>query len=205
MSEMGMDISVVTDGETLWMKVPTGDIEGKSWIGMPADAVQGQEMGNIDSATGMVDALRGIGADIEEVGSEEVNGVDATHYTATVDIAEAIAAAPEANREEAETALAQLEAFGSTTFPIDVWVSDDGLPVRMVISIEPPAGGEATELMGDFEVRVQVDMTDFGTEVDIQPPDPSDVHMVTDPAEIEELMGGAGTGGLGADLELSND
>lgn len=202
MSMMGFDVTVLSDGETVWMQLPTGEVEGASWVAMPADAVEGQQLGGIDSATGMLEALRGIGAEeIEDLGEEEVNGVDARHYSTVVDLAAAIENTPETSRDETRAALEQFEALGEVRIPIDVWITDDGLPARTVIAFSPDAGSSGMpELMGDFDLSFRIDLFDFGTPVDIEPPDPSDVRVIDDPAEIQELLGGGGPFGGGAAL-----
>jgi hypothetical protein len=194
MSALGMDINMLTDGETIWIQMPFGGVGGKTWVAAPLEAMEGQEMAGFDSATGVLDSLRGVGGEIEEHGTEEINGVDATHYSTTIELADAIAATPQADRPEVEAALEQLGGFGGAGFPIDVWITDDGLPVRMVMTFAPPAGESGDALFGDGSFSMQVDFTDFGVPVEIEPPDPDEVHVVDDPSELGELFGGSSLG-----------
>lgn len=192
MSFLGIDIEMVTDGSTLYAHVPDGGtLPGttKPWVSVPAASVQGQaSFGSAESATGFLDALRGVGAgDIEEVGTEEVNGVKATHFHTTVDLKDAIAAAPESQRAEAEQGLQSLEQLGATEMPIDVWITKDGLPVRQVMTFDAKGAG----VMPSMSMRIAVDLTDFGAPVEVTIPPADQVQQLTDPTELGQLFGGA--------------
>jgi len=186
MSMMGQTIDMVSDGTTMYMHLPAmmRGVGSAEWVAFPVTA---GAAGTFDSATGVLDALRGVGADVQEVGTEEVNGVDATHYRATVDLQRALDAAPESQRERARTALGQL---GTSDVPIDVWLSSDGLPVRQVITFDAPAGGG---LLGGMSMKMTIDFTDWGTPVDVQVPPADQVQRVDDPSKLGQLFGGAGT------------
>ena len=187
MSVMGQPFEIRTDGTTMWMNPPdmgVGSPITADWIAVPADQFQpnGQLGGGIDSATGMLDALRGIGGEPEVVGTEDIDGTEATHYRAVVDLADAIAAAPEASRARAEAALQQLESLGATTMPVDVWITDGGLPLRQIITWTGEMAGQT------LTMEVRVDFSDFGTDVVVEPP-PADQVQTVDPAQLQQLFG----------------
>lgn len=191
MSVLGIDIEMVTDGTTLYAHVPDGGtLPGatKPWVAVPASSVQGQAaFGSADSATGFLDALRGVGAgDIREVGTEEVNGVKATHFHTTVNLKDAIAAAPEAQRAQVEQGLQSLEQLGATEMPVDVWITSDGLPVRQVMTFD--AKGEG--VMPALAMKVTVDLTDFGAPVEVKIPPADQVQHLTDATQLGQLFGG---------------
>jgi hypothetical protein len=191
MSILGTDIEMITDGSTLYAHIPDGGtLPGttKPWVAIPAMSVQGQaSFGSAESATGFLDALRGVGAgEIDEVGTEDVNGVKATHYHAVVDLKDAIAAAPEAQRAEAEQGLQSLEQLGATEMPIDVWITSDGLPVRQVMTFD--AKGEG--IMPAMSMKIAVDLTDFGAPVELTIPPADQVQQLTDATQLGQLFGG---------------
>jgi hypothetical protein len=181
MSMLGMSFEMrIVDG-SMFMRLPSvarGSIE-EEWIGFPAD--QPSSEGSIASfapnGAGMIDALRGVG-DVEELGAEEVNGVQATGYRVTIDVDRALEAASEGDREELRAAVGQL----GSEWPMEVWVTDSGLPVRMEMSLSP------TDL---FDMTMRFDFTDFGVDADIQAPPADDVRFFEDPSEIDEILGDA--------------
>ena len=189
MSTMGTTFEMLTDGETLWMKMPAMARPAgvtQEWVAMPVAGMgQGQlQLPGSTGAAGFLDSLRGIGDTFEELGTREVNGVEANGYRVTVDLTKALAEVPADQREQAEASLEQLQGLGSTTMPMEVWITDDGLPVRMTMEMA------AADL---FDMKMQIDFTDFGVEVDITPPPEDQVYRVDDPSQLGGLMGDSGT------------
>lgn len=194
MDLMGQQIEIRTDGKTMWMKLP--DMGPASpitaeWIGTPADQFQSGQLGTagMESATGMLDALRGIGSEPERIGTEEINGLEVMHYRAVVNLEKAIAAAPEATRAQAAASLQQLTSAGANEMPVDVWITDGGLPVRQVMTWEPKGVAGMPEGMS---METRVDFSDFGAPVVVEPPPADQVQMV-DPMQLQELMSGVST------------
>lgn len=90
----------------------------------------------------------------------ELNGEQTTHYTITVDV-EKLAA------EQDDPTLKQaLEQAGMKDFPVELWVNEDELPVRMkvMMPMADPASGKAAD------ATVQVDYTKWGEPVEIAAP-----------------------------------
>lgn len=157
-------------GGRRWLKVDIGD-----------DALRRAGFGDT-SALGSSDpsqilqALRGV-ADVREVGHDDVRGVDTTHYAADVDLQKAIASTPSQDRNDARRALGML---GSTTIPLDVWVDAQGRARRLTVHADTSTFGTSGSA---FTMTVEV--YDFGTSVDVQPP-PAD-----DTIDLTALYGGA--------------
>jgi hypothetical protein len=112
--------------------------------------------------------------------------VETTHLSATVDLADALEAAPEAQREQLQE---QLDSFGAgaddvlaTDMPVDVYIDGDGRVRRFEVAMEIPGAGD---------MNVTIDFSDFGDDVDIEVPDDSDVSDVSD--RIGDLLGGGGS------------
>ncbi|MDI2130324.1 LppX_LprAFG lipoprotein [Yinghuangia seranimata] len=73
--------------------------------------------------------------DIREVGTETVNGVQATHYSGTVDLKQLRANNPQTKNESPEDAKlmdAVAKAWGDTPLKIELWIGADQLPVKQV-------------------------------------------------------------------------
>lgn len=108
--------------------------------------------------------LRQVSDDVREEGTEEINGVTATKYTGTVDLQKAADAAAEQNPDAAKALQRQYEALGVSRVPFEVFIDDEGRPVRVVTTIEGTVNGEAVEVMS------RMDFTDWGTDVSIEAP-----------------------------------
>jgi hypothetical protein len=172
-------ISTKEDGEVvLYMQVPALASfvpGGKPWLKLNVkDAIQSQGLGgsanDLFGASGQspaeaLELLKKV-ADVTEVGSETIDGVETTHYSAVVDVEEALeqAGAPPA-------ALAAVTSSGlSTDVPVDVWVGDDdGLVRRMTITYDAAASGET------FSGELTMTLTDWGTDVSVEAPPADEV------------------------------
>ena len=193
MSFLGIDLEMVSDGTTTYIHVADGGkLPGatKPWVSVPNAAMRsGASLGTMQSATGMLDALRGIGGTIRTIGSEKVNGVDTTHYSVVVRLADAIAAAPPAQRAQAQAALQQLDRMGATEMPVDVWITDDGIPVRQVMTFDGSSGVSA---LAGMQMKLTVDLSDFGAPVKVDVP-PADQVQAIDPTQLGSIFGGMGS------------
>ena len=177
----GIDFELRTDGKTIWMKVPGQPAGAKPWVAFPLSAVPGASPGigmfGPGQATGFLDALRGVGTDIKDLGEEDVNGVHTHHYGVTVDVHDALEQVPEDQRAQAEAGLSML---GVNEMPMEVWLSSDGLPIRTVFSF----GGTS-----QFNVAMQMDLTDFGVPVHVEPPPADQVQTFDNLTELEQRLG----------------
>jgi hypothetical protein len=181
-------MEMVVDGTTVYLRAPMLSVLGgpTGWLSMSAEDLGtsadalGLGAGAYDP-TSILESLRGAGGEPEVVGTEDVRGVETTHYRATVDLADAIAQVPEDQRDLVE---AQLDKLGDGSMPLDVWVDADGLPRRVQLDMggvlaTAGLGGEPTALM-------TMELFDYGQPVDIQVPSPDEVQAFTD------LLGGLG-------------
>lgn len=138
-------------GETAYVKFPffTAMLGSETeWVSMPAD--EGDAFASDfetfpTDPTELIENFDEEGASIEEVGTETVNGVEATHYRITLD--------PEAMdlSAEEEAELADSGILTTEVIPMDIWISEDGYMTRMVMVIDgtglDPAAGEEFETM----------------------------------------------------------
>ncbi len=192
----GLDgaMELVAEGDTFYMRAPmfsvlTGDAGWLSLspedLGVSADAF-GPGVGAYDPSK-MLESLRGVTGEPEAVGTEEVRGVDTTHYRASMDLEQALAAAPADQREALEQQLRMLGDMSDADFPVDVWVDADGLPRRMQMDM----GALLAGLGEDGSMRMTMEFFDYGEPVSIEIPSPDEV------SSFKDAMGGLG--GFGAD------
>jgi hypothetical protein len=195
-ADLGLDAAstetLVVD-DTIFLRSPlfemfTGDADG--WIGVDLEEAgrsSGLELDQlVEGNTGpaaLVQQLRGAAGDIEELGTDEVRGVDTRHLRVTVDTERAIEQSPAEVRD-------QLRTFAETSglpdqYPMEVWIDDEALVRRIstVVEIEDEVAGPVTQ-------QTTLELFDFGVGVDIEAPDPDDVtdmgQLLEDLEALEE-------------------
>lgn len=149
--------------ETEWMSMPAdeGDAFASDFETFPTDP------------TDLIENFDEEGASIEEVGTETVNGVEATHYRITLD--------PEAMdlSAEEEAELADSGILTTGVIPMDIWISEDGYMARMVMVID---GTGVESLSGEeFETMTMTyDVFDVNAGVVIEEPPADQVTSMED-------------------------
>ncbi|WP_405805054.1 hypothetical protein [Streptomyces sp. NBC_01187] len=114
---------------------------------------------------------------VKQVGSEQVRGKKATHYSGTVKVSElAKMQSKDLSEKELQQLQQQLEQTGMTTEKIDLWVDDQDLLVKKWET------AKSTKGQGDLDSTVYY--SDYGTEVNVEDPSSSDAMDFT------ELTGG---------------
>lgn len=146
--------------QTEWISLPEED------SGSATGFIPFSGFGDVNGAVG---GLRDGLVSAEEVGRDQVNGVDATRYLLVVDAATL--------GESSEGVPASGEQA------IDVWIGDDGNLLRYVIDVETPELEEATGA-GAERLVISVDFVGIGEPVVIGAPDAADV------TDVSELFAG---------------
>jgi hypothetical protein len=106
----------------------------------------------------------------EELGTEDVRGVQTTHYRARVDIQKLVEQLP-ANERPNDELVERWRAI----VPVDVWIDDESRLRRITISPLPDQGRDTTTL----------ELFDYGVDVDVEAP-PAD--ELTSQAEFDKLI-----------------
>jgi hypothetical protein len=178
-------MQIVVDGGTAYLRMPMLEaITGtRGWLSVTPEEL-GQAGGSFGAAPGatdpskMLETLRGVADDVEEVGREEVRGVDTTHLTATVDLQRALEQMPAEQRDQLEGQLGGVDA----SIPMEVWIDDDDLVRRMVMDLGPIVA----RTMGGGSAEMTIEFFDYGEDVAVDVPDASEVTPFGD------VMGGFG-------------
>lgn len=180
---------VVADGATSYLRMPMLEtLTGNSdWLvlspedlGLASDAL-GMGFGPTNNPAQMLETLRGISDDLEEVGTEDVRGVETIHYQAEVDLEEAFAQIPEELRPQLEAQLGGLTG----TLPVDVWLGTDGLVRRLSMDLTELLAQASSESGASMESgSLVMEFFDYGADVDVAIPDPADTTPFT------EVLGG---------------
>jgi len=99
---------------------------------------------------------------LEQVGTENINGVSATHYAVTVELAKIAQQHP-----ELASVLNALIKQGIKTQDVQLWVDSQKRPVRIVTSADLPNPAKPGSKIASNQT---VDFTDWGAPVTIQAP-----------------------------------
>jgi hypothetical protein len=183
----GEQWTIVTQGLVMYMHAPTLAQQlpgGKEWLKVDVQALAKSH--NVDlgqfrqltqnDPTQMLAYLRAISGKVDKIGTEDVRGVETTHYRAKVDLDKVAAQAPANLRKTFRASIQSLkQGLGTDTIPVDVWVDGDNL-VRRLAEHLPVAGGG--------KIDFSVDFYDFGAPVSISPPPASET------LDLGQVLGG---------------
>jgi hypothetical protein len=150
---------------------------GKSWMAIDltkTGKALGLDVGGISSQSPVstLDQLKANG-DVTKVGTETIDGVETTHYTATID--------------PAKTAkLAKALHITVSYKPADVWIDANGLVRRMHLAYSQTAGTSTPASTNDTTIS----FSNYGTEVQVDLPSPADTFDATSVANSSLKNGG---------------
>jgi hypothetical protein len=175
------DMQVVLVGGQSYIKVP---MFGEKWIAMPM-----KDLGlNVADPTQGLDLLKQA-ADLQEVGKEPVDGVEATKYTGTIDLQEALGSAglPADAKDDLPQQLDKVTGDAD----VIVWVDEEGRIIRFdqTATID---NGNGNGNGKTIETTSSTTMSDFGVPTDITAP-PAD--QVLDSDALQKMGDLAGNGG----------
>ena len=189
---------IITDNDVVYLHAGflsalLGGDSTKPWVKLPADkstTVTNDLSGGLADATALLDLLRDNGATVTDLGQADVQGQSTHHFQATISVADALAAAPEASREKAHAFIDQLGAAASNVkLPIDVYVDDQGLVRRMQMTFDGDvfkqlADADPAAAAGQGPVTFTLDFLDLGESVEIQLPPTDQVGDAKDLANM---------------------
>ncbi len=190
-------VDVVTDGSDVYLKLGglstiLGATSNQTWIKISADSPAAGAVGvPLGDGTEVLKLLQQAG-DVKVVGTEQVRGVDTTHYQGTLDVATALSQASAEDRAKAESELGKVGIDPSAaSVPVDVWIgTDDGLVHKLQVGVqglETTSPSAAGAVAGTFTLE----LFDFGQPVSITVPSPDQVFEV-DPSMLGGLAHLAG-------------
>ena len=179
--------TTVIAGTKLFMKMPLLEQVApklKPWIKVDLRAASREQRLHLESLLQLgkggdpsetLAYLRAAG-EVEELGTENVRGVEAKHYSTVIDLRKVPELAPEESRERVKAAIDKLiELSGKSTQAVDVWIDGEGYVRRTATEQAVERGSQKST------TTTTIDLYDFNSEVDIEVP-PAD--QVSDLREL---------------------
>jgi hypothetical protein len=172
----------------IYMNVPfmAGKLpEGKTWMkadlskAAQAMGAGGSQLSSFDQTdpTQFLSYLRASSGGVTKLGQESVEGVQATHYRATIQLSHILERYPSAQQAAMRSALAKLG--NGDSIPVDAWVDAQGRVRREQVQIgstaagsTAPGGAGATGAVGG---TITIDFQSFGPVPPIVPPPANEV------------------------------
>lgn len=172
------EMAIIVDGTKSYIKMA---MLGDKWIAAPMDELAGV---NYADPTTSLDQLKDV-ADLQEAGTEDVNGAPATKYTGTIDIDKALTQAGLSEEQMAEVRK-QLGKVDVKTADVAVWVDEEGRVVRADQKMSFDLGAAAPSGMdGQMDMTSSTTFSDFGVQTDITPPPADQVMNIDDIGDLD--------------------
>jgi hypothetical protein len=125
--------------------------------------------------------LRAVSGDVSKVGTDTVNGVQATQYHASINLDRVPDVLPASSRAAGKQATAALEkAANLHQLPVDVWIDNQHLVRQLKMAFATTTGGQSVK------TAITISIPQYGRQT-IPPPPPAD--QVTD---LTSLLGASG-------------
>lgn len=159
-------------GSKPWIKMSLDEISKKSGVNM--QDIMGQvEQNNPVTNTKLLTSSK----DVEQVGKENLDGVQTTHYKGTYNVKDGLANLSGKEREAVQKSM--LAGTGKMRF--ELWVDDQQIPHKLVLR----GTGKARDV-GTGKMVTTMRFSDFGEPVNIAAPP---AGQVTDFKELQRRMG----------------
>jgi hypothetical protein len=182
-------LEAIQDGDVAYIHFPPLAKQlpdGKTWVKGNADDLSKTDTSGLDqfgSLSGMdprdiFGFLKAVSGSIEAVGSEEVRGVETSHYRATLDPAKLSELVPAGQRKALNGVDDAARQAGIDALPIDVWIDADNRIRKLSIDLDAKMPGSEESLKASFVVELY----DYGKPLDLELP-PAD--QVADAATLK--------------------
>lgn len=187
--DLGAKAAKEMDGKR-WMKMDLGAMaEASGDKQLQKQMTRGLEDMNQSPAQQL--ALLLDSPNLKHVGSEKVDGVEAEHYKGTLtfqDMVKSNKSLDVLTEKERKELVDQAEKSGIKGYDTEVWVDEDGFPVKMDVGMTMPQG----------TVKVTAHYSDYGVKAAVVAPPAAETF---DFMKMMEELGaaGAGTGAAGSE------
>jgi len=179
----GKTLSEIISRPYVYVEVPSGSggsvPGGKPWLRTDIDTFTqsfgGSSLGSSSAdPTQTLSFLKAAGT-VAKLGVEDVRGVPATRYHATVELARYPATVKPSNRAAASRYVQTVKRItGSDTLPIDVWIDGQSHVRRVALSLK------LCSPQGKIDESIDMTLYDYGPQPAVEPPPASQVADIGD-------------------------
>jgi hypothetical protein len=160
----------------------------KQWVAVNLNQVDQAKLGQSfsqlasaanDSPTQVLTDLGSVSSTVTKVGTATVGGVSTVEYHAVVDLNKVAARAKaKAGAKAAQAVVAEEQALGTHSLPVEVWVDANHL-VRQVREQVPIPAASAGATNGSGSATMTMTFSAYGSPVTLSPPPASQVANIT--------------------------
>jgi hypothetical protein len=182
-------LEVIQDGDTAYVHFPPLAKQlpdGKTWVKGDAKTLSAAGSGDMQQFGSLAGTdprdvfgmLRAVSGSIEAVGTDELRGVETSHYKATIDVSKLEKLVPAEQRQTLGGIDEAAAQAGLTGIPVEIWIDGDQQVRKLTFSIDAKQPGTSQSVKASFEVELY----DYGKPLDITLP-PAD--QVVDAATLK--------------------
>jgi hypothetical protein len=182
-------LDAIKDGDLVYLHFPLIADElpaGKTWVKGDVKELSGADAGELSqfgsfAGTDPRDVfgmLKAVSGSIESVGSEEIRGVETSHYKATIDISKLEQLVPPEQRQSLGGLDQAAAQAGLTGIPIEIWIDGDQRVRKLTFEVDAKEPGTTQHVKATFDVELY----DYGKPLEITLP-PAD--QVVDAATLK--------------------
>lgn len=175
-------LEVIRDGDVAYVSFPLMAEQlpaGKKWVKGDAKELSGASagrLGQFGSVAGtdprdVFGMLKAVSGSIVALGTDEIRGVETSHYKATIDVAKLEQLVPEAQRQSLGSLDEAAKASGLSAIPIEVWIDDDQRVRKLSLDVEAKHPGTSQTV----KASLVVELYDYGKLLDIKLPPADEV------------------------------
>jgi hypothetical protein len=170
-------LHAIQDGDTAYIQFPllTKQLPaGKTWVKGDAKDLSGANAGQMSqfgsfAGTDPKDVfamLKAVSGSIEAVGSEEIRGVETSHYRATLDLQKMEQLVPADKRQSLGGLDQAATQAGLNDIPVDIWIDADQQVRKLSFDLDAKQPGTNESAKASFVLELY----DYGKPLDIQLP-----------------------------------
>lgn len=169
-------MEMILDGDDVYVKSSLFEMMGEGdheWYRTDADDMTADTGGAAQSdPSEFLEFLQAAGGEIEEVGEEEVRGVETMHVRTVLDLEKMMAESSEEEQAEMEESLEGLGAAGEgfEEIPAEAWIDEDGYVRKLTMEFDFASAGGGTSELGEASMLITIELYDFNEPVEIEVP-----------------------------------
>jgi hypothetical protein len=182
-------LEVIQDGDVAYVHFPLIAKQlptGKTWVKGDAKTLSSADTGQLKQFGSLAGTdprdifgmLKAVSGSIEAVGTDEIRGVETSHYKATIDTAKLEQLVPAAQRQSLGGLDQSVQQSGLSEVPIEIWVDSEQRVRKLSIDVDAKQPGSPMSM----KASLVAELYDYGKALDLDLP-PAD--QVADAATLK--------------------